>query len=195
MQRQGSAGKLCLVLLAVLADVSFALTHDKVLTFPSSAKQVDRETILAARTKREAPLSSQTPVVAVGSSKRTVSSRREEPLPAWAVSELDSLVAVFVVMLLVTILIAVMVWWSSSGRDTSPYVVVEPVGAVELCRGQMLLAAFSIAATSLLASAELPALWAGLVSTAGLLADSAVATTLLLRTLLCFVDGEQGRAR
>merc|ERR1719409_1692894 len=58
----------------------------------------------------------------------------------------------------------------------------------------MVLAGVSIAATSLLVSAELPPLWSGIVSTAGLLADSAVATTLLLRTLLCFVDGEHALA-
>merc|ERR1719379_2159640 len=150
--------------------------------------------MLAALTKRDAPHGSQTPRIAVGSSKGPVSARGEKPLPAWAVSELDSLVEVFVVMLLLTILIAVMVWWSSTGRDTSPYVVVEPVGAVELCRWQMVLAFLSIAATSLLAATELPPLWAGMLSTAGLLADSAVATTLLLRTLLCFVDGEHALA-
>merc|ERR1719409_826024 len=58
----------------------------------------------------------------------------------------------------------------------------------------MVLAGVSIAATSLLVSAELPPLWSGIVSTAGLLADSGVATTLLLRTLLCFVDGEHSLA-
>merc|ERR1719463_358872 len=58
----------------------------------------------------------------------------------------------------------------------------------------MALAALSIAATSLLATVDLPLLWSGMLSTAGLLADSAVATTLLLRTLLCFVDGEHALA-
>merc|ERR1719321_2439459 len=92
-------------------------------------------------------------------------------------------------MVLLTLLIALFVWWSTSGRDTAPYVVVGPVGAIKLCRGQMALASISIAATFLL-FAELPPSWSGMASTLGLLADSAVATTVLLRTLLCFVDGE-----
>merc|ERR1719161_3390759 len=58
----------------------------------------------------------------------------------------------------------------------------------------MVLASFSTLATSLHGVAELPPLCSGMVSTAGLLADSAVATTLLLRTLLCFVDGEHALA-
>merc|ERR1719321_2350613 len=96
-------------------------------------------------------------------------------------------------MLLLTILIALMVWWSTTGRDTAPYAVVEPVGAVKLCRGQMMFAFLSITATALVA-ADLEPLWSGVASTAGLLADSGVATTLLLRTLLCFVDGEHALA-
>jgi hypothetical protein len=185
MQHQGSAGKLCLVLLAVLAHgVSDALRHDKVLHSFSSATQVDRETPLAAQTKREAPPGSRTPPKGAA----------EQPLPAWAVAEPDSLVAAFFVMLLLTILIAVMVWWSSRGRDTSPYVVVEPVGAVGLCRAQKGLAILSVLATASLAAAALPPLGAGILSTVGLVADSGVAATLLLRLLLCFVDGEHNLA-
>merc|ERR1719321_1265758 len=96
-------------------------------------------------------------------------------------------------MLLLTILIALMVWWSTTGRDTAPYAVVEPVGAVKLCRGQMMFAFLSITATALVA-ADLEPVCSGLVSTLGLLADSTVATTLLLRTLLCFVDAEHAVA-
>merc|ERR1719240_710965 len=96
-------------------------------------------------------------------------------------------------MLLLTVLIALLVWWSTSGRDTAPYVVVEPAGARELCASQMALAALSVLATSLLA-ADVPAPWFGVASTVGLLADSALATVLLLRTLLCFVDGEHALA-
>jgi hypothetical protein len=190
MQHQGSAGKLCLVLLAVLAGMSDALTHDTVHTLPSTTKkQVDRETLLAARTKRGATTSPRQLDLA----RSTPASQQARPLPAWAVAELDSLGTVALVMLLLTILIALMVWWSTTGRDSAPYVVVEPGGTQALCRGQMALAASSILATALLA-ADVPAPWAGMASTLGLLADSAVATVLLLRTLLCFVDGEHALA-
>jgi hypothetical protein len=198
MQHHGSAGKLCLVLLAVLADVSDALTHDTVFTYTSTEKRVHQGATLAARTKREATLSPDDAghrgrAMASASKAHATERSREKPLPAWAVAELDSLVAVFMALLLITVLIAVTVWWSTSGRDTAPYVVVEPVGAVELCRWQMSLAALSIVSTSLLAT-ELPPPWSGLAATVGLLADSAVAATLLLRTLLCFVDGEHAVA-
>lgn len=202
-QYHGQAGKLGLMLVfAELMGVSMALRHPERAHVPESGRAPVHPDALhasphlragrAAR-KRDAPPAT-TPHVAKDSVLSTPITRTSSTASGpWQITEGYQLLVLTGVLTATSFVIGLAVWWSTPcgrGGEHAAGEVQESAGTAPLCRSEAWAAAASLLAT--VAQGALPGcVW---VPVCGLLADSVVHTSLLLRVVVGFVDAQHASA-